>query len=184
MGATLPPMQTPPPRLFGTPGISSPKNHSTELVADLRDEPVPTTSPTKATGSPLDLIASICFIGPVIPCSSGSRPSRVILYMALACRGMSGRDQASGAGDRSSVLVSPGTLNSTIWMDSATASRLVNHSPSAQLVITASAWLLPCLANSATSWKASNISSVCLSCSAAADASSGSVSRVTRVSML
>ena len=31
--------------------------------------------------------------------------------MAFACRGMSGRDQASCAGERSSVLVSPGTLN-------------------------------------------------------------------------
>jgi hypothetical protein len=27
-------------------GMSSPVNHSTELVADLREEPVPTTSPT------------------------------------------------------------------------------------------------------------------------------------------
>ena len=30
--------------------------------------------------------------------------------MANACKGMSGRDQASGAGDKSSVFVSPVTL--------------------------------------------------------------------------
>ncbi|MNP67023.1 hypothetical protein D3C76_1628040 [compost metagenome] len=46
MGAILPPRQTPPARLFGTKGMSSPMNQSTELVADLREEPVPTTSPT------------------------------------------------------------------------------------------------------------------------------------------
>jgi hypothetical protein len=40
------PRQTPPKRLFGTKGMSSPVHHSTELVADLREEPVPTTSPT------------------------------------------------------------------------------------------------------------------------------------------
>jgi hypothetical protein len=42
----LEPRQTPPKRLFGMKGMSSPVNHSTLLVADLRDEPVPTTSPT------------------------------------------------------------------------------------------------------------------------------------------
>jgi hypothetical protein len=46
IGAILPPSTTPPWRLFGTNGMSSPMCHSTELVADLRDEPVPTTSPT------------------------------------------------------------------------------------------------------------------------------------------
>ena len=46
MGAILPPKHTPPSFLFGMWGISSPKNHNTELVADLRLEPVPTTSPT------------------------------------------------------------------------------------------------------------------------------------------
>src|SRR5690606_32128331 len=95
IGATLLPIQMPPARLFGTPGMSSPKYHSTELVADLRDEPVPTTSPTKATGKPRDLMSSICLMGPVLPGSSGVKPSRVILYMAKACSGISGRDQAS-----------------------------------------------------------------------------------------
>src|SRR5690554_5401672 len=74
IGATLLPKQTPPARLLGTPGISSPKNHNTELVADLREEPVPTTSPTNATGKPLALMASICLIGPFTPGSSGNRP--------------------------------------------------------------------------------------------------------------
>ena len=41
-----------PARLLGMPGVSSPKYHNTELVADFREEPVPTTSPTKATGKP------------------------------------------------------------------------------------------------------------------------------------
>ena len=46
IGAILLPRHTPPKRLFGTKGMSSPVNQSTELVADLREEPVPTTSPT------------------------------------------------------------------------------------------------------------------------------------------
>ena len=32
--------------IYGSPIVSSPVNQSTELVADLREEPVPTTSPT------------------------------------------------------------------------------------------------------------------------------------------
>ena len=46
IGAIFPPIQTPPARLLGIKGISLPINHNTELVADLRDDPVPTTSPT------------------------------------------------------------------------------------------------------------------------------------------
>ena len=46
IGAILEPKHTPPSFLFGMCGSSSPKNQSTELVADLREEPVPTTSPT------------------------------------------------------------------------------------------------------------------------------------------
>ena len=46
IGAILPPKQTPPKRLLGTKGMSWPVHQSTELVADLREEPVPTTSPT------------------------------------------------------------------------------------------------------------------------------------------
>jgi hypothetical protein len=45
---------------------------------------------------------------------------------------MSGRDQASGAGDRSSVLVSPVTLKTVSFWLAGTAGREVNHSPSAQ----------------------------------------------------
>ena len=151
MGATLPPMQTPPARLLGIPGVSSPKYHSTELVADLREDPVPTTSPTNATGRPLALTASICSNGPVTPGSLGSIPSRGILNIASACSGMSGRDQASGAGERSSVFVSPVTLNTTIFSDSGTVALLVNHSPSAQLCSTDCALLEPLLASSTTS---------------------------------
>ena len=151
MGATLPPIQTPPALLFGMPGVSSPKYQSTELVADLRDDPVPTTSPTNATGRPACLIASICFSGPVTPGASGSIPSRAILNMASACSGISGRDQASGAGERSSVLVSPVTLNTTILSDSGTSGRSVNHSPAAQLSKTAWAFFDPPFASSTTS---------------------------------
>ncbi len=163
IGATLLPIQMPPERLLGTPGISSPKNQSTELVADFREEPVPTTSPTKATGKPLDLISSICAIGPVTPCSSGVKPSRVILYIAFACSGISGRDHASCAGERSSVLVSPVALNTTALMLCGTASLLVNHSASAQDCITAFACALPASDFSATSWKASKTRVVALS---------------------
>ncbi len=46
IGAILPPSVTPPKRLLGTKGMSSPVAQMTELVADLRLEPVPTTSPT------------------------------------------------------------------------------------------------------------------------------------------
>ena len=46
IGAILPPITTPPVRLLGMFGISSPMYHCNELMADLRDEPVPTTSPT------------------------------------------------------------------------------------------------------------------------------------------
>jgi hypothetical protein len=80
--------------------------------------------------------------------------------MATACSGMSGRLQASGAGDRSSVLVSPVTLNTVTRHALGTSGRLVNHSASAQLCSTALALALPLSAFSLTSWNWSNISSV------------------------
>ena len=46
IGAILPPSTTPPLRLLGTWGMSVPVCQSTELMADLRELPVPTTSPT------------------------------------------------------------------------------------------------------------------------------------------
>ena len=46
MGAILPPSVTPPKRLLGTKGMSWPVCQITLLVALLRLEPVPTTSPT------------------------------------------------------------------------------------------------------------------------------------------
>ena len=90
---------------------------------------------------------------------------------------MSGRLQASGAGDRSSVLVSPGTLKTVTVIFCGTSGRLVNHSASAQLCITSLALALPALALSATSWKKSNISSVFFSAAAATPATSASSSR-------
>mmetsp|Transcript_58184 Transcript_58184/g.161169 ORF Transcript_58184/g.161169 Transcript_58184/m.161169 type:complete len:285 (+) Transcript_58184:1694-2548(+) len=136
MGAILPPMQTPPVRLFGTFGISSPMYQRIELVADLRDEPVPTTSPTYASGKPLALASSICAAQSWIP-------SRGFLSMARPWSGMSGRDHASGAGERSSVLVSPVTLNTVTVIFSATFGLLVNHSASAHDCITDLAYSLP-----------------------------------------
>ena len=148
-----------------------------QLVADLREEPVPTTSPTSTTGKPF-------FFRPAICCSALVMPSRGILYMARACSGMSGRDHASGAGDRSSVLVSPGTLNTVRVKTSGSLGLAVNHSASAQLCMVALALALPALAFSATSWKASNISSVCESWLAASTPSSLSSSSCTSVPML
>ena len=66
---------------------------------------------------------------------------------------MSGRLQASGAGLRSSVLVSPGTLKIVTVIDFGTSGRLVNHSASAQLFITSAALALPALTLAATSLK-------------------------------
>ena len=106
------------------------------------------------------LTASICFKGPTEPGCTGSMPSRGIFNIAFACNGMSGRDQASGAGDKSSVLVSPGTLNTVTVIFSATSGREVNHSPAAHDSITCLAAALPALAFSATSWNASNINKV------------------------
>ena len=45
---------------------------------------------------------------------------------------MSGLDQASGAGDRSSVFVSPGTLKTIVSIFSGTSGFDVNQSASAQ----------------------------------------------------
>ena len=103
IGAIFPPKQNPPSFLLGMHGISSPICQSTELVADFRDEPVPTTSPTKTNGLPFFFKSSIVSRGL-------SKPSLGILNIANACNGISGLDQASVAGDKSSVLISPGTL--------------------------------------------------------------------------
>jgi len=94
-------------------------------------------------------------IGPRLPSSSGlnAAPGRLFFSIAMACSGMSGRDQASGAGDRSSVLVSPGTLNTVTVIFCGTSGRLVNHSASAHDWTTSFATALPALAFSATSWK-------------------------------
>ena len=73
MGAILPPMHRPWPRLLGTKGMSSPMYHSTELVADLRDEPVPTTSPTYTSWKPFSLSSTICACASWIPCGEDGK---------------------------------------------------------------------------------------------------------------
>src|SRR5690606_32881003 len=102
MGAILPPRHTPPKRLFGTKGMSSPVNHSTELVADLRDDPVPTTAPTLAPRCLLSLRDGVGFAGPRVPSSSAvnAAPSRLCFDLASACSGISGGQVPSVAGDR------------------------------------------------------------------------------------
>mmetsp|Transcript_3219 Transcript_3219/g.5261 ORF Transcript_3219/g.5261 Transcript_3219/m.5261 type:complete len:267 (+) Transcript_3219:2088-2888(+) len=94
--------------------------------------------------------------------------------MALAWSGISGRDQASGAGDKSSVLVSPVTLKTVVVYFSGAAGLEVNHSAAAQLSITALACLFPFFIFSSTSWKASNIRIVLERPAAAAGANSSS----------
>ena len=126
-------------------------NQSTELVADLREEPVPTTSPTYARGKPFVLSSSSCVIGPTSPGFSGLIPSRSFFSIAKACSGISGRDHASGAGERSSVFVSPVTLNTVTEIFSATAGLFTNHSAFAQDSITCLANSLPAFAFSSTS---------------------------------
>ncbi|CSA45842.1 Uncharacterised protein [Vibrio cholerae] len=97
------------------------------------------------------LSASICLIGPTLPGTSGSMPSRAFFSMANACTGISGRDHASGAGERSSVLVSPVTLNTVKVTFSGSAGLDRNHSASAQDCSTCFANGLPALAFSSTS---------------------------------
>ena len=92
-------------------------------------------------------------IGPRLPSSSGVMPGRAFFSSASACKGMSGRLQASGAGERSSVLVSPSTLKTVTVMERGTSGREVNHSASAQLRITAAASALPARALTSTSLK-------------------------------
>ena len=48
--------------------------------------------------------------------------------IALACRGMSGRVVAWVAGERSSVLVSPSTLNTVTVISAGSSGLAVNHS--------------------------------------------------------
>mmetsp|Transcript_6335 Transcript_6335/g.20400 ORF Transcript_6335/g.20400 Transcript_6335/m.20400 type:complete len:210 (-) Transcript_6335:481-1110(-) len=172
IGAITLPMHTPPARLLGTPGMSSPMYHRMELVALFREEPVPTTSPMYASGCPFCFSSSIC--ANTFPFSSLiALPARSILSIARACRGMSGRDQASGAGERSSVLVSPATLKTVTVIFSGTLLRDVNHSALAQDSTTSFALALPAFILSSTSKNASNIRMTLLSAFAAASASSG-----------
>ena len=81
-------------------------------------------------------------------------PGMRVSSIALACKGMSGRVVAWVAGDRSSVLVSPSTLNTVTVISAGSSGRLVNHAAAAQLSTTC--WARGLLAaSSITSWKAS-----------------------------
>ena len=73
-----------------------------ELAADFLDDPVPTTSPTKASFEPSAFNSDNFSRGSVIFSDH--------LRKACACYGISGLDQASFAGEKSSVFVSPLTL--------------------------------------------------------------------------
>src|SRR6056300_61138 len=93
--------------------------------------------------------------------------------MAKACNGISGRDHASCAGLKSSVLVSPVTLNTVTVILSGTSGLDVYHSAFAHDSSTDCAAALASgeeddeLYTSTTSWKASKTSNVCFNCSAA-----------------
>ena len=80
-------------------------------------------------------------------------PARGFFSMASAWKGMSGRVEASGAGDRSSVLVSPETLKTVRVSEAGTSGREVNHSASAQDWMTPLAVATPLSASTFTSWK-------------------------------
>mmetsp|Transcript_31835 Transcript_31835/g.94615 ORF Transcript_31835/g.94615 Transcript_31835/m.94615 type:complete len:291 (-) Transcript_31835:332-1204(-) len=184
MGAILLPMQMPPVLLLGTLGMSTPMYHRMEFVADFRDEPVPTTSPTYASGmseppSPAPLPCAMYFsITSLQPsCWPVKKPSaRSNLSIANACSGMSGRDHASGAGERSSVLVSPATLKTVKVSFSLTSGFEVNHSAAAHDSMTFFAYSLPASIFALTSWNASNTRIVCLSAVQAVSATSASSS--------
>ena len=128
--------------------------HKTELVADFLDDPVPTTSPTKTIGLPFSFNFSIVPIG-------SSKPVLGILNIANACKGMSGLDQASGAGDRSSVLISPETLKTVNLICSGISDFSVNHVAFAHSSIIFLAYLL-FLDNSKISLNASKMRRVLL----------------------
>ena len=63
-------------------------------------------------------------------------PGRRVSSIAMACSGMSGRVVAWVAGERSSVLVSPSTLNTVTVISAGSSGLAVNHSAAAQLSIT------------------------------------------------
>ena len=120
-------------------------------------------------------------IGPRLPSSSGAMaaPSRVFFSIARQCSGMSGRLQASGAGDRSSVLVSPGTLKTVTVMalrHFGAAGEPLGVGPALHHRLGIGVAGLS--AFSSTSWKTSNISSVFFSASAAIGADLGVVEQL------
>ena len=145
MGAMTPPMMTPPRRLLGTKGMSSPMAHWHALQADLRDEPVPTTSPTKATWKPAARYSAMVF-----------RPAR---EAGLAHGQGVERDVRAGggvAGRREVVGVDLAVDRKTLtFMVAGTPWRAVNHSASAQDSSTFLASAFLALASASTSSKAS-----------------------------
>ncbi len=124
--------------------MSAPISQLSELMADLREEPVPTTSPAKATVFPSRRKAAMA----ANPSGKRLRPKKV------ACRGMSARDWAWLPGEKSSVLISPSTLYTVQTIRSGTSAAAVNHSAAAQDSSTLLAAGL-CSARRTTSSKAS-----------------------------
>ena len=141
IGAILFPKTYPPVCLFGINGISFPMCHCKELIADFLDEPVPTTSPTYTKGFPNFLRSSI-----------NPKPSGILLMsIDWACKGISARDHAFCAGDKSSVLVSPSTLNTVSLISLCNSFLLLNQSALAQDSSNFVANLFPDLCFSTTS---------------------------------
>ena len=63
-------------------------------------------------------------------------PSLGFLSIARECNGISGLDHASCPGDKSSVLISPGTLKTVNFISSGNFGLLVNQDAFDQLSIT------------------------------------------------
>ena len=93
-------------------------------------------------------------MGPMTPSLSGVMPGRAFFSIARACSGISGRDQASGAGDRVVGVGSAGHLGNGDG-DLLGQGRAVQEplALSARDCSTRLAWALPALAFSSTSWK-------------------------------
>ncbi len=86
----------------------------------------------------------------------------------FACKGISERVNASDAGDKSSVFVSPGTLYTVTVISSGIGAFAVNHSALAHEVITLVAAAFPSLCSFSTSLNASYTRSVLFKASTAA----------------
>ena len=135
--------------------------HNIEFTADFLEDPVPTTSPTNTNWEPSDLN--------LFNSSNGFSIFSENFKKACACKGMSGLDQASFAGEKSSVFVSPLTLYIVSSISLSKVGLFSNHSAFAHDSRIDLAWEL-FLLSSKISLKESYTRIVFLSASAASAA--------------